>query len=55
MTDHEIQLLAIGTALGMYLMLLLQIGFEIHADRRAHKARRADEAKLKAAREKAGA
>lgn len=55
MTDHEMQLLALGAAIGMYLMLLLQILYGILDDRRARKARQADEAKLEAARARAEA
>ncbi len=55
MTDHELQLLAIGIAAGMDLMLLVQIAFGILDDRRDRKTRRAAEAKLKAAKEKAAA
>lgn len=55
MTDHEIQLLTLGVAIGMDLMLLIQIGFGILDDRRNRKTRRADEAKLAAARARAEA
>lgn len=55
MTDHEIQLLVIGIAIGMYLMLFVQIGFGILDDRRDRKAARAAEAMLEAARKRAGA
>lgn len=55
MTDHEIQLLTLGAALGMYIMLALQIAFGILDDRRDRKALRAAEAKLKAAEERAAA
>lgn len=53
MTDHEIQLLFIGVALGMDLMLLVQIGFGLLDDRRDRKVARAARARLNAAREKA--
>lgn len=53
MTDHDIQLLAIGVAIGMDLMLLLQIVFGILDDRRDRKAARAAQAMLDAARERA--
>ncbi|MGW1000765.1 hypothetical protein [Streptomyces sp. NPDC002520] len=53
MSDHEIQLLAIGIAIGVYLMFLVQIGFGLLDDRRDRKAARAAEAKLAAARERA--
>jgi hypothetical protein len=55
MTDHDIQLLAYGCALGMYLMLLLQIVYAILDDRRDRKAARAAQAKLTAARKRVGA
>ncbi|MGW2044665.1 hypothetical protein ACWCPF_05710 [Streptomyces sp. NPDC001858] len=55
MTDHEIQLLAIGVAIGMDLMLLLQLAFGILDDRRDRKAARAAEAMLDAARKRAEA
>ncbi|CAM5536260.1 hypothetical protein [Streptomyces canus] len=55
MTDHEIQLLTIGVAIGMYLMLLVQITFGILDDRRDRKAARAAQAQLDAARERARA
>lgn len=55
MTDHDIQLLAIGVAIGMDLMLLLQVAFGILDDRRDLKAARAAEAMLEAARERAEA
>jgi hypothetical protein len=54
MTDNEIQLLAIGAAIGMYAMLALQIVFGILDDRRDRKAARAAMAMLEAARKKAG-
>ena len=54
MTDHELQLLAIGIATGMDLMLLVQVGFGIRDDRRDRKAERAAMAQLEAARKKAG-
>lgn len=53
MSDHDIQLFALGTALGMYIMLALQIAFGIIDDRRDRKARRAAEAKLQAAQREA--
>ncbi|MGW3024809.1 hypothetical protein [Streptomyces sp. NPDC001221] len=55
MTDHEIQLLALGFGAGMDFMLLVQMAFAILDDRRDRKALRAAEAKLKAARERAAA
>lgn len=55
MTEHEVQLLAIGCAIGMYLMLLLQILYGILDDRRDRKTRQADEEKLAAARARADA
>ncbi|MDX2696853.1 hypothetical protein [Streptomyces ipomoeae] len=53
MTDHELQLLFIGVAVGMDLMLLIHIAFGILDDRRDRKAARAAQARLDAAREKA--
>lgn len=55
MSENEIQLLSIGMAAGMNLMLLLQIGFGILDDRRDRKVARAAQAQLDAARDKAGA
>lgn len=55
MTDHDIQLLALGAALGMYAMLALQILFGILDDRRDRKAERDAEAMLEAARKRADA
>ncbi|MEU6098425.1 hypothetical protein [Streptomyces sp. NPDC047079] len=55
MTDHELQLLLLGFAAGMDVMLLLQMVFAILDDRRDRKALRTAEAKLRAARERAGA
>ncbi|MET7779592.1 hypothetical protein ABZU94_29850 [Streptomyces mirabilis] len=49
MTDHDIQLLAIGASIGMYLMLLVQITFGILDNRRDRQAVRAVEARLAAA------
>ncbi|MFE8944522.1 hypothetical protein [Streptomyces sp. NPDC007856] len=46
MSDHEIQLLVIGIAIGMDLMLLVQILFGIRDDRRDRKARLAAQAQL---------
>lgn len=40
MADHEIQLLSIGIAIGMDLMLLMQIAFGILDDRRDREASR---------------
>jgi hypothetical protein len=53
--SHDVQLLIIGAAVGMELMLLLQIVYGILDDRRDRKARLAAEAKLAAAREAARA
>lgn len=50
MTDHEIQLLAIGATFGMYLMLAIHIAFGILDGRRDRKAARAAMAQLEAAR-----
>lgn len=47
MTDHDIQLLALGTSLGMYIMLLAQIIGGIIDDRRDRKVARAVMAELK--------
>jgi multidrug resistance efflux pump len=55
MSDHDIQLLTVGVAVGMELMLLVQLLFAVLDDRRARKARLAAEAKLAAAREQARA
>lgn len=55
MTDHEIQLLALGVAVGMDLMLLVQVVFGILDDRRDRKAARAAEEKLAAAQKRAAA
>ncbi|RPE44135.1 hypothetical protein EDD90_7365 [Streptomyces sp. Ag109_O5-1] len=55
MSDHDIQLLAIGIAAGMDLMLLIQIGFGLLDDRRDRRAIRAAEAELEAGRERAEA
>jgi len=50
-TDHEIQLLA----LGMQIMLLVQVAFGALDDRRDRKAARATVARLEAARKRADA
>ncbi|MEV6174901.1 hypothetical protein AB0L99_42685 [Streptomyces sp. NPDC051954] len=55
MTDHEIQLLTVGIAVGMYVMLLLQITYDILDNRRDRKAARAAKEQLKAAQERAAA
>ncbi|MBC2904005.1 hypothetical protein [Streptomyces cupreus] len=55
MTDHDIQLLALGTALGIYIMLLIQIIGGVLDDRRDRRVARAAEAQLKAALERAEA
>ena len=55
MTDHDIQLVALGVAVGMDAMLLVQMFFGILDDRRDRKALRAAEAKLAAAKERAAA
>ncbi|WP_455359994.1 hypothetical protein [Streptomyces sp. SYSU K21746] len=41
MTDHEIQLLALGATLGAYVMLLLQLTFDAYDSRRGERAARA--------------
>jgi hypothetical protein len=53
MSDHDIQLLTLGAAFGMYLMLLLQILYGILDDRRDRKAAREAKAKLEAAQRRA--
>ncbi|MEU8906530.1 hypothetical protein [Streptomyces mirabilis] len=55
MSDHDIQLLAVGAAGGMYVMLLVQIAFGVLDDRRDRKAVRTAEAQLEAAEEKSEA
>ena len=55
MSDHDIQLVALGMAAGMDLMLLVQAVLAVRDDRRDRKALRAAEAKLAAARERAEA
>ncbi|MFJ8027428.1 hypothetical protein [Streptomyces sp. NPDC096311] len=55
MTDHDLQLLIIGIAIGMDLMLLVQILFGILDDRRDRKVVRAAEARLKASQSRAAA
>lgn len=55
MTDHDIQLLALGTTLGVYLMAAAQITFGLLDDRRDRKAARAAQAQLDAARKRAEA
>ncbi|MFG2855678.1 hypothetical protein ACGFZ9_34260 [Streptomyces mirabilis] len=55
MTDHGIQLLTLGIAIGMDLMLLVQMFFGFLDDRRDRKAVRAAEAELRAAEERAAA
>lgn len=46
MTNHEIQLLALGFGAGMDLMLLIQVAFGILDDRRDRQAVRAAQAQL---------
>lgn len=48
MRDHDIQLLALGFAIGAHVMLLIQMFFGILDDRRDRKAIRAAQAKLAA-------
>ncbi|WP_371528399.1 hypothetical protein OG302_22415 [Streptomyces sp. NBC_01283] len=55
MSNHEIQLLALGVGIGMQLMLLVQITFAVLDDRRARKTLRAHEAELEAAQKRANA
>jgi len=49
MSDHDIQLLVLGAASGMYFMLLLQILYGILDDRRDRKAGSAARAAFKRA------
>lgn len=53
MSNHDIQLLAIGASFGMNAMLLAHVILGVMDDRRARKARRADEASLEAAQKRA--
>jgi F0F1-type ATP synthase membrane subunit b/b' len=53
MNDHDIQLLAIGITIGIYVMLLVQVIGGVLDNRRDRKAIRAAKAQLEAAREKA--
>lgn len=55
MSDHDVQLLAIGAALGMYFMLFIQMVFGLLDDRRDRKAERDAMAMLEAARKRAEA
>lgn len=55
MTDHDIQLLALGATLGVYAMTLAHIAFGIIDNRRDRKAVRDAEAQLEAAQKKASA
>jgi hypothetical protein len=55
MSDHDIQLVSLGVAAGMDLMLLVQMCFAILDDRRDRKALRAAQAQLRAAEQKATA
>ncbi|MEU9894261.1 hypothetical protein ACIBCS_27910 [Streptomyces phaeochromogenes] len=55
MTDHDIQLLALGATLGMYFMAAVQIAFGVLDDRRDRKVLRDAEAQLEAAQKKANA
>lgn len=55
MTDHELQMLFVGVAVGMDLMLLVQAAFAVLDDRRDRKVARAAHAQLDMAREKARA
>ncbi|WP_405841584.1 hypothetical protein [Streptomyces sp. NBC_01518] len=52
MSDHDIQLLALGFAAGMDLMLLIHVGFGILDDRRDRKTARAALPQLDEARRK---
>ncbi|MFF4347556.1 hypothetical protein [Streptomyces sp. NPDC001530] len=53
MSDHDIQLLALGVTLGIYFMIAVQIIGGILDDRRDREVARTAEAKLKAAQQKA--
>ncbi|MEV0183836.1 hypothetical protein AB0I54_31810 [Streptomyces sp. NPDC050625] len=53
MSNHDIQMFALGLTAGMDFMLLLQMVFGLLDDRRDRRAVRAAEAKLKAAEERA--
>jgi len=53
MSDHDIQLLALGITAGMDLMLLIHVGFGILDDRRDRKTARAALAKLETAHQRA--
>jgi hypothetical protein len=55
MNDHDIQILAIGITIGIYVMLLVQVIGGVLDDRRDRKAIRAAEAELKAAQQAADA
>jgi hypothetical protein len=46
MSNHDIQLLALGASIGVYFMLLVQVVFGVLDDRRDRKTVRAAEAKL---------
>ncbi|MFI2431962.1 hypothetical protein [Streptomyces sp. NPDC018693] len=55
MSDNDISMLAIGVTLGAYLMLAVQMVFQALDDRRDRRIAHAAQAKLKAARDRAGA
>ncbi|MFD4524856.1 hypothetical protein ACFWP7_13210 [Streptomyces sp. NPDC058470] len=55
MSENDIQLLALGATLGVYLMLAFQIAFGILDDQRDRKVIRAAEASLEAAQQTADA
>ncbi|WP_406457066.1 hypothetical protein OH768_24820 [Streptomyces sp. NBC_01622] len=55
MSDHDVQLLAEGAAIGMYIMLILQLLYWNLDDRRDRKVERAARALLDEARAKADA
>lgn len=55
MSDHDIQMIAIGFAIGVDLMLILQLVYRIRDDRRDRKVERAARALLEDARAKADA
>lgn len=55
MTDHEIQLLALGTNLGVAFMLAVHFVGQARDDRRDRKVLRAAETKLQAPQERAEA
>lgn len=53
MSDHDIQLLSLGVAIGIYFMLFVQIAYGVIDDRRDRQVARAALAKLETAEERA--